>query len=199
MFFSSTFWASLTPEWSATRKELAGPTCVGRAGGAVRAVDAARFQGNVRDSWRETQLRGRERFGWSTWSAVVCLFVCLFGRRWPFRPYPPPCPTKPPTARPCMPTSTLPPAVLPASRPSAFAIPHLCVPLRPLPPAWRPSRPPPSPSAPALAGLGGISSSSRAKWEGSGRGPEPTQPPNGMGRPTRAGLLCLPRVQPFGS
>ena len=38
-----------------------------------------------------------------------------------------------------------PPAVLPAPRPSALAIPHLCVPLRSLPPAWRPSRPPPSP------------------------------------------------------
>ena len=39
------------------------------------------------------------------------------------------------------------------------------------------TRPPPSPSAPALgplAGLGGISSSSRAKREGSGWGPEPT-------------------------
>ena len=42
----------------------------------------------------------------------------------------------------------------------------------PLPPPAL--RPPLSPSALALAGLGGTSSSSRAKWEGSGRGPEPT-------------------------
>ena len=68
----------------------------------------------------------------------------------------PPMPT-PPSRRP------------PPFPPSAFAIPHLCVLLRPLPPAWRPSRPPPSPSAPAPAGLGDIPTPSRANWEGSGR------------------------------
>ena len=85
---------------------------------------------------------------------------------------PPALPNHPPPAH----ADFRPPAALPASRPSAFAIPHLCIPLRSLPPAWRPSRPPPSPSAPALglAGLGGNSSSSRARREGSGRGPEPT-------------------------
>ena len=53
-----------------------------------------------------------------------------------------------------------------------------CIPTRPPAPSRRfPFRPPPSPSALALAGLGsrpgGISSSSHAKREGSGRGTDP--------------------------
>ena len=62
---------------------------------------------------------------------------------------PPGLPNHPPPAH----ADLRPLAALPHPRPSAFAIPHLCAPPRPLPPAWRPSRPPPSPPAPVLAGL----------------------------------------------
>ena len=95
-----------------------------------------------RDSWRETQLRGRERFGWSTWSAVGLFGLTL----------PPALPNHPPPAH----ADFHPPAVLPAPRPSALAIPHLCVPLRSLPPAWRPI--PPSALAPPLSWLAWVAS-----------------------------------------